>query len=125
LESEQLAVREWFQRVQTQDLGELTFPGFPYHFTRLEPAVRTPAPRLGQHTDEVRERGWGEVEARAPTAAAPTPGGNGANPGADGAREAAGEDDLPLAGLRVIEVTANWAGPLGGRHFGDLGAEVI
>ncbi len=31
----------------------------------------------------------------------------------------------PLAGLRVIEVTANWAGPAAGRNFADLGADVI
>jgi len=30
-----------------------------------------------------------------------------------------------LAGLRVIEVTNNWAGPIAGRHLADLGAEVI
>jgi crotonobetainyl-CoA:carnitine CoA-transferase CaiB-like acyl-CoA transferase len=33
--------------------------------------------------------------------------------------------DLPLAGLRVVELTANWAGPLAGRYLADLGAEVI
>jgi crotonobetainyl-CoA:carnitine CoA-transferase CaiB-like acyl-CoA transferase len=32
---------------------------------------------------------------------------------------------LPLAGLRVLEVTANWAGPLAGRHLADMGADVI
>jgi crotonobetainyl-CoA:carnitine CoA-transferase CaiB-like acyl-CoA transferase len=32
---------------------------------------------------------------------------------------------LPLAGLRVVEVTNAWAGPLCGRHLADLGAEVV
>jgi crotonobetainyl-CoA:carnitine CoA-transferase CaiB-like acyl-CoA transferase len=31
----------------------------------------------------------------------------------------------PLAGVTVLELTNNWAGPIAGRHFGDLGAEVI
>jgi crotonobetainyl-CoA:carnitine CoA-transferase CaiB-like acyl-CoA transferase len=31
----------------------------------------------------------------------------------------------PLAGVRVLELSNNWAGPLAGRHLADLGAEVI
>ncbi|MEO6043006.1 MAG: CoA transferase, partial [Tepidiformaceae bacterium] len=30
-----------------------------------------------------------------------------------------------LSGLRVLELTNNWAGPIAGRHMADLGAEVI
>lgn len=33
--------------------------------------------------------------------------------------------DRPLAGLRVLELSDYWAGPLCGRTFGDLGADVI
>jgi crotonobetainyl-CoA:carnitine CoA-transferase CaiB-like acyl-CoA transferase len=31
----------------------------------------------------------------------------------------------PLAGLRVLDLSMGWSGPLCGRHFADLGAEVI
>lgn len=31
----------------------------------------------------------------------------------------------PLAGLRVLDLSMGWSGPLTGRHFADLGAEVI
>ncbi|MCG8543325.1 MAG: CoA transferase, partial [Alphaproteobacteria bacterium] len=35
------------------------------------------------------------------------------------------DGDLPLAGIRVVEVSIFTAGPLGGRYLADLGAEVI
>ncbi len=38
-----------------------------------------------------------------------------------GATGAAG----PLAGVRVLDLSMGWSGPLAGRHFADLGAEVI
>ena len=38
-----------------------------------------------------------------------------------GRAEAAG----PLAGIRVLDLSMGWSGPLAGRHFADLGAEVI
>ena len=31
----------------------------------------------------------------------------------------------PLAGLRVLDLSMGWSGPLTGRHFADLGAEVV
>ncbi|MBS0642549.1 MAG: CoA transferase [Proteobacteria bacterium] len=31
----------------------------------------------------------------------------------------------PLAGLRVLDLSMGWSGPLTGRHYADLGAEVV
>ena len=31
----------------------------------------------------------------------------------------------PLCGIRVLDLSMGWSGPLAGRHFADLGAEVI
>jgi crotonobetainyl-CoA:carnitine CoA-transferase CaiB-like acyl-CoA transferase len=44
----------------------------------------------------------------------------GEQPGAKGP-----DDGGPLAGLRVLDLSMGWSGPLTGRHFADLGAEVI
>lgn len=103
--SEQLAAREWFGKVAA---GGQTFtgPGFPYKLmgTPCEPPGRAPA--LGEHDDF----SWDALP--------PPPAGRASE---TGDRTSAG----PLSGLRVIELTANWAGPIAARHFADLGADVV
>ena len=106
--SEQLAARDWFGTLCLSD-RELLAPGLPYKLpgTALDPATSAPVP--GQHTDAVLapDFPWANASV-APSASPSTSTGEG-----------------PLAGLRFIEVTANWAGPIAGRHFADLGADVI
>ena len=43
----------------------------------------------------------------------------------DGAVRAGTKGAGPLAGIRVLDLSMGWSGPLAGRHFADLGAEVI
>ncbi len=62
-----------------------------------------PAPRLGEHSID---DGWRSQPHRS---TAPSPGSAG----------------LPFRGLRVLEMTAYWAGPLAGHVLALLGAEVI
>jgi crotonobetainyl-CoA:carnitine CoA-transferase CaiB-like acyl-CoA transferase len=100
--SEQLAARDWFGTVVA---GGQSFvgPGFPYKLMGTPCQVAGPAPRLGEHNSTFLDG--------LPVRVAPA-----ANHR---------DETRALGGLRVIEITANWAGPIAGRHLGDLGADVI
>lgn len=122
--SGQLQSREWFLQVEA---GGIPFsaPGFPYKVTGTPCELRSPAPALGEHTAEVLAPAfeWANAGVRRPSAIVHPEIARG--PVQYGNHPPAPDHRGPLSGLRVIEVTANWAGPIGGRHFADLGADVI
>ncbi|MCX8073509.1 MAG: CoA transferase [Candidatus Binatia bacterium] len=60
LDSKHLAARGFFAVIEQPDVGQTTLPGAPYRLSRTPWQLRRPAPRLGEHNEELRtalERG--------------------------------------------------------------------
>ena len=106
-----LAQRGFF--VAAPHLGpDARMPGVPFALDGRSPPFRPApapvAPRSPEPAAHRRATGSSPAPGRAP-APEPAPG-----PGAG-----------PLAGIRVVELSVAWAGPLAGRFLADLGADVV
>ncbi len=104
---EQNAVREWLQEIDHPVIGKYKAPGAPMRLSLTPMRVRRPAPLLDQHRKEI----LAELDAK---------------------RDAApkNRDDAlarrpMLAGLRMADLTQQYAGPLGTELLAYYGMEVV
>ncbi len=111
-EVDQFVERGAFAPIGHADHGEYLAPVTPFRLFGTPAAAGGAAPRLGASNGRL------EAEDRqpdaTPRAAAPP----------RSARGSGGRESL-LAGIRVVDLSMGWAGPLAARHLADMGAEVI
>ena len=88
------------QLYATAPAGGFTQPRPPYRLAGRRLGTSSPAPGVGEHTGQIEAR-------RRPQPGAPSSG------------------RLPMAGLKVLDMTSWWAGPAATGLFAALGADVI
>ena len=108
--SEQLEAREFWRDIYYPPLGrKLTHLGPFIKFGSSPIEVRRPAPRLGEHNDEVLSDAGSAVA-----------------PASIQSRDARHDDSaMPFDGIKVLDFTWVGVGPITTKHLADFGADVI
>jgi len=108
VECEQVRSRQWLQEIEHPIIGRYTAPGFPMRLSLTPMQVRRPAPLLDEHRKEI----LAELENRATQSSPPID-------LSERARKPM------LEGLRMADLTQQYAGPLGTAILAYYGMEVV
>lgn len=115
----QLEARGFLMDVRHPELGRsLLYPGAPFRLSGTPCTRPTAAPRLGEHSAQIRE------EARRPRGSEDVAGRRAARIEAAEGGVATGRGG-PLAGVRILDFSRILAGPLSTTYLADFGADVI
>jgi crotonobetainyl-CoA:carnitine CoA-transferase CaiB-like acyl-CoA transferase len=107
VECEQNRAREWLQEIDHPVIGKYKAPGAPMRLSLTPMRVRRPAPTLDQHRQEI----LAELDKLPPNTAV--------SPSDSRARQPM------LNGLRMADLTQQYAGPLGTELLAYYGMEVV
>jgi crotonobetainyl-CoA:carnitine CoA-transferase CaiB-like acyl-CoA transferase len=105
---EQNRAREWLQEIEHPVIGKYKAPGPPMRLSLTPMRVRRPAPMLDQHRQQI----LAELEKSGPRPADPE-------------KVDAAVRRPMLAGLRMADLTQQYAGPLGTELLAYYGMEVV
>ncbi|MFC1933818.1 CoA transferase [Chloroflexota bacterium] len=122
LDSVQLAAREFWVEVEHPELGTtITYPGAFAQLSEAPPGISRRAPLIGEHNQEIYEKELGVPEGESLTS---KQAGGYPELSVKRAGAKAGQEKL-LEGIKVVDFTRVFTGPLTVKCLADHGAEVI